>query len=369
MAKLEESRYGKLSVLALYLYAFSIPFEDAIVLPVIGTITRFMGIIFLLVMLPNIRLVKLRVLSFQGYTYVLVVCASLFWSIVPDYLGAFRVIQWLFSTLLIANIVYDNPRIGDKTLTYFTYGTTIVGILTLAFMRNSMEGELRASAFENQASNYLAITLCVGWGYAFYKLTNKEYLLGSFLLNLGIIFILTFACFATGTRAGWLSIIGILVLYNLLRFSLYSLFGSILVLVSVVILLNFTPILKSNLDNRIEKAQNDKGAGRQTIWIVGKTIIENNLLLGVGYRNFYYAFDQNAVDASEISSDDYMRLTQRSEGIVVSGSGAHNTFIGTLAEIGLIGFLAYVYWFLKLFLIPLRYPVNEMIKYLSLIHI
>jgi O-antigen ligase len=76
-----------------------------------------------------------------------------------------------------------------------------------------------------------------------------------------------------------------------------------------------------------------RGSGRVNIWLAGRTTIEERPILGLGYGAFQYRSTE---------------LMLRTPGVDLRhwffrkpGSVAHNTYVGTWAELGLIGLLLY----------------------------
>jgi O-antigen ligase len=88
------------------------------------------------------------------------------------------------------------------------------------------------------------------------------------------------------------------------------------------------------LDQRIELAESDKAANRLIIWKVAENMIEENIFLGVGYRNFPSEFSAY-LDNTKLDEDELERIGEKRY------VGTHNAFLEIWSELGLIGFLLF----------------------------
>jgi O-antigen ligase len=81
------------------------------------------------------------------------------------------------------------------------------------------------------------------------------------------------------------------------------------------------------------------GAGRTDIWTVGLNIFESSPIIGVGYGNFPVAFTPEVIQESDVGT--YLANDE-------SARGPHSIIFGSLAELGIIGFIP-----LAMFILPL----------------
>lgn len=185
--------------------------------------------------------------------------------------------------------------------------------------------------------------------YYLYFLNNKSILEYILLFLLSVLIILTLS---TG---GIISIVFSLSIYYLLSFikmknkkvNLIKFIKYFLVVAIVIVYVFFIfDIIESNefIANIVEKRIDnlDKGSGRYEIWQNGLSIFCDNPFFGIGWFNF---LQYNIV---RFGRENYM----------------HNTFLETLVETGILGFLIYLIFFIVLFFYVLKLQYYKNNKYL-----
>lgn len=208
-----------------------------------------------------------------------------------------------------------------------------------------------ASTFgnKNTASHFIVLTLPLGIGLFLYTTNQKE----KYIYILGVLIILIYL-FYTKTRAGWLAVgVEFLVLLifiildkikNKTNFKLKN-------QVPIFILLAFVLIAIANLTNKkidftanvssifSEATISEEGNARIQSWVNTLEIIKDNPIIGVGLGNWfinYPLYHNKAAQGRLFNENSQLRY-------------AHNDYLETLAELGIIGFVL-ILWMLYLVL-------------------
>lgn len=115
------------------------------------------------------------------------------------------------------------------------------------------------------------------------------------------------------------------------------------VLIGLVVAVYYSGLIKSSVSESVSERfetlfsgdYEAATAGRTDIWTVGLEIVKDSFPLGVGFANFKIA---------------YKHRVPRITGFFIHSSGdPHNTFLGILAETGLVGFTLFMGIFVHLF--------------------
>jgi O-antigen ligase len=150
--------------------------------------------------------------------------------------------------------------------------------------------------------------------------------------------ICTFALFLTSSRGGLIALGAALIVAVILGGRqrgrmLAAAVGAVLVTV-----LYFATLAPDAVRERV--TQSDGGTGRVDIWTVGWRMVESSPVQGVGSGNFTVASIHHLLEPGAILRDDF---------IVDTPKVAHNTYLGVLAELGIVGLAL----FLLILLVPL----------------
>jgi len=325
---------NKILVFLCYLYFLLIPLEDFFLQDIIGSPTRIaVGLIIIVYYVTGHR-INLKILPFYIYFYLLIAVASvLLWANTPDYYSIFRVTMWIVTAALFANItVYiSNPskslfKIYTVVSLYVAYRALSYFLLTDDYGRTEVEG------VNNNTLGTIFLISALFCLYNFYE-KNINPIMKVFSI-IGFIFFIA-AIVSTGSRAAILSVgLGILIILPKSLNRIGSLILTAIVSIILVFNINENNIFVKFANDRFNRVEDDKGAGRVMIWKVGEEIIIDNPILGVGFRNFPTEF-KNYIDNTPLTIDETEKLGEKDY------SGAHNNALEILAELGIFGFISF----------------------------
>jgi O-antigen ligase len=313
-----------------WVFVFTIPWENVIVIPGVGTLSRLIGFLALIIGIGWIIVAgKIKVHRFLGWAAVFILWGwiTFFWSIDPQatLTRAFTYTQLLFAVGLIYQFSGEGYDIKALMVAYvFGACVAILGIFweytkgyEVAYNRFALKG------FDpNDFSFYLNFAIVI----AGYLGINKKASIKLFTYL--FVFLASIAVFLTASRGGFigwaLAVIYFLInmvfvkenfkMQNVLAIIILILFGSYVVL-------NFIP---SYVLTRISTIPEEITKGtlnyRTIIWDAGIEIFLNHPFLGVGAGAF------------------------RSAVLPIIGISAvpHNVFLSILVEEGIIGFIFFV---------------------------
>jgi putative inorganic carbon (hco3(-)) transporter len=135
-----------------------------------------------------------------------------------------------------------------------------------------------------------------------------------------------FALFLTSSRGGLIALAAALVVAVLLGGRQRGRIFAGAVAAVLVTVLYFATLAPDAVRERV--TQSDGGTGRVDIWTVGWRMVESAPLQGVGSGNFTTASIHHLLEPGAILRDDF---------IVDTPKVAHNTYLGVLAELGIVG--------------------------------
>lgn len=333
---------------ALILFIALIPFEEVLVLPLLGTITRLAGILFFATYLFHRRFrVDLRALPLVAWLWFLWIIASLSWSQVPQFTGLFQTTQLILMAFLVSDFVSRRPETMRPILYWYTASASVVAALGISnFLRGlnaaGFSQETRTSGFEGQGVEHFAFYLIPALFTAIYHAFNAKSLNKRFLfIALAGLFIV--AILASGTRGSWLAVTGGLVLAYLPRLHLKQWLNlSIIALISLVLLLQI-PAVTEFVGFRASNAVESGGAGRVNIWKVSTAVFADHPIKGVGFRN--YSLNVDLQDFEEANFNIVYDEAFRPQVL-------HNIYLQNLLEHGLIGFIFWMIWLTRLVFSP-----------------
>lgn len=271
---------------------------------------------------------------------------SILWSI-DKVNSSHQVFLFMWPCVIVSAAINYSIRYNRDIYLYlnaFLCGCIIATIATFIFRDATLaaaeyEGEERLTAF-NQDQNTLAFLLCVGFTIVldFFRRTNKlkwKYI----SLILAIIFVIIIL--STGSRTG--------LILTVLVFGLYLLsLGNIKnFILTILVLLLFSPAIYNYIPesiwDRFSEINTLVGSGnfsdRGAIWSAGlKAFSEENFVLGVGYSNFSTMLREHF--GWQMAS--------------------HNTYLSYLVDLGMIGFIIFLYVLYRMFIIV--YRINKSSK-------
>lgn len=326
-------------LMLLYAYVFLIPLEELIVLGPFGTVTRIVGLLFLVAYaLPRIGRLRLTAMPPAAWAYLGWALASTVWALDPTVAMAEAAVLILLFAIgtVIAIVVVDRPSVVGPLMWTYSVSATIIALygLLLFLMGQTIDGN-RIAALPGQDPAYYSALLLPALAFSLDQLVRGRTIGPSAMVALisltGIV--------VSGTRGAWVSAGVIILLFVLPRIStpkrIVTIAGMLIVLLGSL----QVPAVSSLLTARTEIAVSSGGAGRTDIWTVGIGIIQEAPIVGVGLANFPTAYTAELVRDSDVGVYSAENPAHRAP---------HSIIIGTIGELGIIGFA-----FLCLLLVPL----------------
>ncbi len=309
---------------------FTIPWEDAINVVGLGTLTRVIGMlvgaVWLISVLLEGRFRKPHPFHMFMYLFVLWNIVSLFWSIGVK--ETEQQIKTYIQLALLAWILWDlytTPKAQRMALeayilgAYVTIGSTIFNYFTGQTIDANEQRYAGADVNANDLAITIALALPVAWYLIDSAANNKRSNLLT-LINYGYVPAALFAIILTSSRTALFAIVPALV-YILWSTNWLRPFHRTLVYAAlVVLLLTGLPFMPQPNIERLATTwtsinTGDLG-GRGELWHASIAVFLDHPLLGVG---------SGALNTATLL-----------------GAVAHNTFLSVLAELGLIGFTFFV---------------------------
>lgn len=318
-----------IAVWVLLILIFTIPWENAITLSGIGTLTRVMGLVlitmWLLAILAKGRIRKPNLFHLVFLLFIQVNIVSIFWT--HDITATKeRIISYiqLFIFVLILWDLFDKQNIFQAGLQAYVLGAyvSIIGILynyyngvvvsPYGFNRNT-----GVNINANDLALILSLGIPVAWHLAIINANRtKGFILK--IVNYAYIPAAFFSIVLTGSRMSLFVMVPVLV-YILgtirqLKIGIRLLVFSTLI-GAMIALQNYIP--QSSIDRfttiGASIAERDLG-GRVAIWFAASSVFSAHPLLGIGGGSLP----------------------------AIIGGVAHNTFLSVLAELGFIGFILFI---------------------------
>ena len=298
------------------------------------SLTRLLGLALLggwvLHLLVERRRVRIAPGAWRLGAYVAFAAVSVGWAADPGV--SMRAVATLVQLLLLAIMAADvlrEPQDVERAIDVLLASTVVVALLVLFQMAPDAKRATLVFAGDKLNSNYLAATLvfpaiaAVGlgarvgtaWGW----------------LRLAAVVPIALALFLTGSRGGGVAFVGGLLLIGALRRGRH-----VGLVVAAIVLAVLLPVVvpQSTADrlwSRYTTAEQDRLSGRVDIWRVALAMAKDNPVQGTGYGGFSDAFYH------------YMLLTPVDPYFARAHSrgnrASHNIYLGTLAELGVIGFV------------------------------
>jgi O-antigen ligase len=313
---------------ALWLLAFSIPWQNALVIPGLGTLSRAVGVaalgIGLLAMLTTGSLRRPKAFHLLAIAFALWSALSLAWAIdVTTSLG--RVITYAQLAVLVI-LVWQFARTElrqNGLLQAYVLGSYV---LVSSMLFSYVTGEARSGRFTAVGFNaddvaaILALGVPIAWHLARLASSRVQAWLNVAFLPLAVLSVLL-----TGARGGFLVLLtGLAVIpLSLHELSMKARAGlSLLVASSLVAAFLLVPQqLLARVGGTSEAILEGDFTGRLDIWRVGTDIFLENPIVGIGPGMFQRAAEP-VLGA---------RL----------GRSPHQTFLAVLLELGVVGFVLF----------------------------
>jgi len=189
-----------------------------------------------------------------------------------------------------------------------------------------------------------------------FKLNKKDVSKGKLIFNYSTIIVSLFALLLTGKRAqilgGILAFVIVFILIN--RSEIKKIAKKVLIIIPIILIIIilvsiFVPIVIAPVTRTINSIIiGDLFESRKTMYRLASEMFENEPVVGHGWGSFKYIYHEN-IEAKE---KEYMEV--------------HNIYLQLLAEIGVIGFIYFAYWFIKLLIMKIKYlyknPTNRLVS-------
>lgn len=231
----------------------------------------------------------------------------------------------LFVLIYVLNRLVTNEGNIRNIMLSFVAGCCIpIGIMIYLTMQG-VTGELnRMTAFE-QDQNELSVMLSIAASFVFILLKQNNSKIVNILLIVFLCVCLV-AILLTGSRTGLIIFLAVS-MFGLVSFGKKGILWAVLSIIFITpLILPFIP--ESNIERLLEtQEQVSEGdfTGRGYVWERGLTAFHSQnpirMLLGVGYDQFQFLYNQN-----------YGTFT-----------APHNTYLSVYVELGIIGFLIFLY--------------------------
>lgn len=225
---------------------------------------------------------------------------------------------------ILNRLVTDEKNIRNIMLS-FVAGCCIPICIMIYFTMQGVTGELnRMTAFE-QDQNELSVMLSIAASFVFILLKQNYPKIVNILLVVFLCVCLV-AILLTGSRTGLIIFLAVS-MFGLVSFGKKGILWAVLSIIFITpLILPFIP--ESNIERLLEtQEQVSEGdfTGRGYVWERGLTAFHSQnpirMLLGVGYDQFQFLYNQN-----------YGTFT-----------APHNTYLSVYVELGIIGFLIFLY--------------------------
>lgn len=314
----------------LFAFAVLIPFEEALVIEGVGTLTRYAGILFIVAYgVPRLGRLAIPAMPLAGWGYLAWAIFSAAWAIdSPAAWVQLPVLILLFAVaLLITVAVVDRPSIVRPLLWAYTLATSVTAVIGIAaYVIGGSPGgpNDRTAAIADQNPAYFAALLLPALVFGLYELVNGR----AVLMSAAVTFVCSAAIIASGTRGAWVAAAVVVLLFVLPSLPPARRIGAMWVVAAMLLITMQLPGVATLVEQRTDIALSTGGSGRTDIWTVGLRIFSSAPLNGVGYANFAIAFTQDLVRDTPIDVLDAANAANRAP---------HNIVVGTLGELGLVG--------------------------------
>lgn len=333
------------------LMLFFIPLENLTLLFPSFSMIKLTGIItfwgWLMHVLVGKKLVKLNCFFLLLALFILWCTASVAWAIEPG--QSMRRIISMGQLLMMVFLGYN--LVDNKKELYLVLGSYLLGALVASglgiYNGYLHEFTVRTDIGNFNDPNYYARHLLLGAIFCGY-LTAMAGRVAARLAGVASLAVLLFAVMLSGSRGAWIAALVTLVagLVMILPPAMQVLRKKRVLLPSLVAVVIFTAvfcpyIIKHLPPVVVQRAQTltqvsdqfDRGAGRIDIWMVGLNIAGDNWIKGVGINNFPYAYTR------------YFSGTGGVDRFIGLNRDAHNNYLTVFAELGIPGFLLFLWLF------------------------
>lgn len=329
---------------ALWLFVFTIPWEDLLVIPGVGTASRAVGVLAGMAGIAAIALDRPRHRLIDAHLLMLAfaawVAASMFWSVRPgeSLVFVFTMAQLAVMVLLIWEFGREPAQLRSL-LWAFVLGCFVSAVGTFIVFSGSTAEEIRFAApgfNENDLGTVLALGVAVAWYLSLRSARPWAALLARAYIPVGVL-----AIILTGTRGALLVVLtaAALIPLTITRLStrgrLLSLAALAVAFVAVAMMVPPATIDRFQTIPA-ELASGDLSARRQ-LWGGAIQVFADHPFVGAG------------VGVSSIGIERITGLAER----------AHNSFLSIAADLGIVGLALFCLLLLSLVLGAIRLRQTE----------
>jgi O-antigen ligase len=333
-----ESPIAIVALWLLALFVFSMPLENSIVVPGIGTIGRIIGLVaFVAGLVSIVESGKFRtpiVPHLMMVMFVIWVCLSYFWTI-----GAEETTEEMISYVqLIAMVLLiwaeaPKPEQQQRLMRAYILGAGILAVATVLTNQSSAVG-VRQGAF-NMNPNDIGLRIVISVPMALYLSVVDKRPLWPWIYRAQVI---AAACgvFYTASRGGFVALIAAFLMIPLTLRAWtrkQKLATVVLVVIGALVAIRMVP---QKAWTRLGETQSEITEGtmdaRTVIWHAGLEVYFEHPFLGIGAGAFPVAVQQ----------------------VTATAWAPHNTFLSVLVELGAIGFAIFTVMLVTLIAAALR---------------
>lgn len=334
-----EAWLQRMAFATLWVFIFTIPWDDSVMLPGIGTASRFAGLLAFAVGAVAIGR-KSGMAVRRPAAYLLPFALLCVWTVLsiqwaPDRGEGIGYAATIVQLFLMSWLVWQHCRDADDRARlmqayvlgcYVSVGSTILQFMSGNAVAGSSQERFAAAGFN---PNYLAATLALGIPLAWHIVLSSTTRLRS-LLNFLAIPAIVVAIFLTGSRGGLITA-GLALSVIPLTYAKLNPRVQVTVVVGLVVLglvaYWTAPAFEQNLPSGIERfteipEQLKSGdlTGRGRIWVAGFELFRDDPIIGVGAGGFSEAVKP------------YLGYSHT----------AHNAFLNVAVQTGVIGLLLFL---------------------------
>jgi O-antigen ligase len=327
---------------ALAAYAFAVACEAAFPEGLGNVLTKMTAAIMVVAFLvAHGRSLKLVALSRAGWLWFAWAEVSFVWALNrsdPEvYLGLLNLLMQIAALIVVANAVARSPHLAPQTLWAYSAGATVSA--AVAFGQVGLGSIAERMHLAGAAAPHFGATLLMAFVFLYHQTSAGRLRATPRMLAIAAIAPLALGMLLSGTRSVWSGAIVALILPALLSGRRATIVAAALLALAILVTLREVPEWRDFAADRLATAVETGGAGRADIWLVGLQLVREHPLIGVGYRNFQFAFTQPVIDRTPMAFTSRLLLERR---------GPHNIYLGTAAELGIVGLALLLYWFVRL---------------------
>ncbi|MDX2005068.1 MAG: O-antigen ligase family protein [Meiothermus sp.] len=336
----------RLAYAMIWLYVFTIPWENIITIPGIGTLSRYVGILAvgtaLVYLVTAGKLVAHRV-HLWGLGFVLLAAASYFWS-VDTTATVERLFQYglLFAFFWLMFVVVDSLAEFRRLLVGYVLGAYVACVNTFQNFFSGSEVVYQRYAAANFDPGDLAFALALAIPMAWYLALTKENSRLVWVYRLYPVVALA-VILLTAARAGLLGVaVGLVFVVLTLPRASWQLktLASVLATAAIVLVPLLVPAESlSRLATLSDEISSGTLNDRTNIWTAGREIWSDNPFLGTGAGTFGSTLENHPMFREWVAP--------------------HNIFISISTEMGMVGLVVLLAILAGVFLTALQLPSLE----------